>query len=160
MSLFNHLLDEKQHLLTEKGFDEASLNSPNKAGLLFQQLRQELSDAVRESLRYQEPVDFALKAIGFFNDDKDLVLFNLHFRMDAAAGTLVIPQLDMGYNRRTLTLHFQDPSQLPHSSQAVSLFTKPQLLQRPIKENTPVKKPPTIIPNNLSQRHEAKKRRH
>ena len=140
MSLFYHILEDTQHLLTEKGFDETSLSSPDKPGWLFQQLRNQLSLALRESLAYNEPADFQLKATGFFNEDKDIVLFNLHFLFDASAGTLAIPQLDMHYNKRTLSLKLQDPSGLPHSSQAVSLFAKPQLLQRPVKAKAPVGK--------------------
>lgn len=152
MSLFNHLLEDSCRLLTEKGFDEASLNSPDKPGWLFQQLRYALSNALRESLENQQPVDFKLKAIGFFNDDKDIVLFNLHFLFDAGAGALTIPQLDMHYNKRSLSIQLQDGSGLPHSSQAVSLFAKPQLLQRPVKANPPGNKPSSYQPLNRSKK--------
>lgn len=133
MSLFYHLLEAAQQQLSEKGFDEQSLNSPDKPGWLFTQLRNGLSLALRESIQDKAPAAFELKALGFFNDDKDHVLFKLHYLFDADAGTLSLHQLEMTYNKRTLTLQLEDPSQLPHSSQAISIFKKPQLLVRPIR---------------------------
>lgn len=133
MSLFFNLLDEEQKRLTEKGYDEQSLNSPDKPGWLFSQLRSNLSMAVRDSLVENGPFTFELRAVGFFNDDKDFVIFNLHYRADFEQGTLSVYKLEMEYNKRTLTLELADPSQLPHSSQAISIFNKPQLLVRPVR---------------------------
>jgi hypothetical protein len=87
MSLLYQLLDEHEKLLKEKGYDELSLNSPDKPGLFMQYLKYNLGYALKESLMDDDQSTFNMKTVGFFNNDRDIVLFNLHYLFDREYST-------------------------------------------------------------------------
>lgn len=95
MSLFYNILDEQNELLKQKGYDEVSLNSPYKDGWFMRELEISFSLASNEAHRLNEKVEFDIKAIGFFNGDRDIVVFRFHYECDPDNLTLNIKSLSV-----------------------------------------------------------------
>lgn len=81
MSLFYNILDQHRNALIEKGYDEKSLNCPNQEGLLLEQLRVNFSNAMNESFRFKEKVEFELHTTAFFNSG-EMVEIYLQYSFD------------------------------------------------------------------------------
>ncbi len=88
MSDFINILDNHRELLYERGYDEIGLGSPDKPGLFMRRLERLFSDCLQKSLFDDSRKDFFIDAVGFFNNDVDLVLFNFHYEVDPAKGEL------------------------------------------------------------------------
>lgn len=130
MSLFNNLLDEQIDILKEKGYNEKSINSPDKEGTLFTQLRRNFSGALRESWLEGEPVTFQVPAIGFFNDDADIVLFKLGYEFDLEKNMLAMKTYELISDRLHRKIDILSPKDIPHSAQALSILQDQHLIKR------------------------------
>lgn len=130
MSLFHDLLQEQINLLKEKGFEEKLIDSPYKEGLLFTQLRQEFSNALHQSLREDEPTTFQIATVGFFNNDKDIVHISFSYEFVPANNNLSLKEIEFIHNDNQRKLSINSPQDIPHSSQALLIFTKEVRTQR------------------------------
>ena len=101
MSLFYNILEEQKDLLERKGYDELSLNSPYKNGWFMREVEIGFSLASNEASRLNEIVDFDVKAIGFFNNDRDIVVFKFHYECDPNNLTLNIKSLSAELNGKS-----------------------------------------------------------
>ncbi|OMP80030.1 hypothetical protein [[Flexibacter] sp. ATCC 35208] len=139
MSLVYQLLNEQEHLLTSKGYDEKSLNSPDKAGYLLKELQRQLGICLRDSLVDDGPFEFQLRTVGFYNNDRDCVSFNLHYSFDPEKVDLSITRLDVGFNHQAATVKLCENSMLPHASKAMELFEVKDLTNKTRRQLSPLK---------------------
>src|SRR5690349_18223454 len=85
MSDFLEKLDKHREIMSDRGYDEIGLGSPDEPGHYMKQLEFLFSSCVAESRFHSQTVkDFFLEALGFFNKDTDLVLFKFHYEFDPA----------------------------------------------------------------------------
>lgn len=130
MSIYYDLLQEQINLLKEKGYEEKSINSPDKEGWLFTQLRRNFSDALHQSWLEGEPVAFQIATTGFFNNDKDIVHFRFDYEFNPESNSLSLKEMELvaGPMRRKITI--QSSQDIPHSSQALVLIGEQAQLER------------------------------
>ncbi|MEC5143059.1 hypothetical protein [Chitinophaga sp. 212800010-3] len=139
MSEYYHILDIHLNLLRDKGYREQDLCSPNVEGLLFREFQAKLSTAVNEALRFGEPTDFTVDAIGWFKSKlENPVNIKLSYRFDPENGDLSIDQLSLEYNGMVTARRIASNKELPHSGQI------PLMVKREISQKTRiVRSPPT-----------------
>lgn len=82
MSDFLTILDNHRELLEERGYDEIGLGSPDEPGLFMKKLEYLFSDCISKSMHDKEKQNFFIEAVGFFDNDKDLVSFKFHYEFD------------------------------------------------------------------------------
>lgn len=121
MSILDNIIDEHIRLLHSKGYDEATLHSPDRPGKLAYDLRCHLNSSVSEMLVDTTPVDFTLKAIAFFNHNREHCTFELHHQFDAKEAALRLEGLDVVSKGIRLSIPVAD-SELPHAQEAYGLF--------------------------------------
>lgn len=81
MSLFYTILGQHQDALIDKGYNEQTLNSPNRDGLLLKQLKINFSKAMNESFRFNEKVEFELHATATLKNNVTVEIY-LHYCFD------------------------------------------------------------------------------
>jgi len=120
-ALFNKLLSEHEKLLFHRGYDEKSLNSPFKSGWLVRELKQYLGWAIRQMFWDDSPVDFVLKPVGFFNNEQEIVQFQLKYSFDPATESLSINELVIKYDGLEKAIKLSSNVELPSSHNAIRL---------------------------------------
>lgn len=139
MSIFFNQLQEQIDLLKSKGYNEESLNSPDKEGWLFTQLKRSFSDALHQSWQESDSISFSLRTTGFFNDDKDIINIQLHYLFDIENASLVLTGLELRakkLNRKILIMNSKD---LPHTSSILELIRQQaQLEQKRLNQYRPI----------------------
>ena len=122
MSHYYHLLEEQIQLLRNKGYDEKSLNSPDKEGHLFTDLRRNFSAAVHQAWQEGEPVSFTLRTTGFFNDDRDMMHVKLQYLFNPEKNSLELTELELSADKTNRTIKLPSGKDLPHSSAALEML--------------------------------------
>jgi len=130
MSLFYQILDEHKNLLLSKGYDETSLNSPDKEGRFIRQLQINLSQAIKDAHNFQETESFDLKATGFFNDDADIVRFKLHYEYNPNDMQLCVKSLEAILDDKTINLELNDNNDLPAATKVHKYLTEGDKLEK------------------------------
>lgn len=130
MSLFYNLLEEQINLLKQKGYEEKSIDSPDKDGWLFIQLHRSFSDALHQSWQEGESVSFKIATTGFFNDNRDIVHFKFGYEFDPERHSLSMKEIDLIADKTHRKIVVQSPEDIPHSSQALLLIKEQAQLQR------------------------------
>lgn len=144
MSLLD-IFSEHEALLRKKGYDEESLNSPDRKGWMARQLLQHLGRAVKEMFYDDTPTDFSLKPVAFF-EDKDIVLYHLNYRFDPEAESLRIYRLDVQWEHKTMSIHLENNNDLPEAKEAFQALKEGKKI---IAHKTKIKK----TPDNGIRRH-------
>lgn len=115
---------EHDALLTRKGYDEASLNSPYRKGWMGRELLQYLGRAVVQMFDDPSPTDFTLKTVAFFNEkdnDTDIVQYQFNYRFDPEAETLRIYRLDVLWDDKIKKIDLKKNEDLPDAKQAFQM---------------------------------------
>lgn len=73
-------LENHRELLTERGYQEIGLGSAEEPGLFIRRLEDKITFYLSDLKRGL--VEFDLPAVGFFNDEKNLVNFSFHYELD------------------------------------------------------------------------------
>jgi hypothetical protein len=85
MSDFLTKLENHRELLEERGYGEIDLGSPEAPGTYMKQLEYLFSNCIEQSrFNSKSKKDFFVEAVGFFNNDKDLISFKFHYEFDPA----------------------------------------------------------------------------
>jgi hypothetical protein len=122
MSLFYRLLEEHEQILKSKGYDEKSLNSPDREGLLFKSLRYELSLAFKNSVLDTDRKEFTLNALGFFNDDKDMLVYKLYYSFDPEKNDLQLTKLRLSDTKLFREIPLKSCNDLPAAKDGLELI--------------------------------------
>lgn len=131
MGLFNMLLDEMEQLFKIRGYDEETLKNPDKKGTLYHSLRRNLSRAVNLN-DGDETIGFEEKTVGFYNDDKNILVFTFHFEYDPVKTSLAIKQFEIYSEGQKRILMLKRSYDLPHSMHAMKLL-KCEDLRNPLQ---------------------------
>lgn len=143
MSDFLTILDNHRELLSERGYDEIGLGSPEEPGLFMKKLEYFFSDCIGRARHTNDKQDFFIEAYGFFNDDKDMVAFNFHYEFDPAKKDIAIKSLSAQMNsiKKTFLLNCNS-YELPPASRIHRLLVLEELA---VKYGTPKPDIETII---------------
>lgn len=122
MSVYFHLLEEHTKLIVSRGYDEKSLNSPNYDGLLIKQLGIELSNAIHEAVKLNEPSSFSLEAIGIFGNNNDFLTYRFHYVFDPGCISLEIVRFEIQSGDLRKEIECNSCYELPYSKDALLLL--------------------------------------
>lgn len=130
MSLFYQILDEHKELLESRGFTEEALSSPDKPGWFMRQLHLQFSKCSHDAHLFNEIQEFDLKAIGFFDNDADIVLFKFHYQFNPESAELNIKGLEASLDREQKLFRFTQNTDLPQASDIYKSFSNLVKLNR------------------------------
>lgn len=130
MSLLWNIFDEHKHLLESKGYDEKSLNSPLREGWLIEQLQINLSQSVKDAHNFQETTCFDLRPIGFFNNDAEVVLFELHYEYNPNDLQLYLKSLQASLDNNIIDLDFSNNNDVPAATKIYEYLANAEKLNR------------------------------
>jgi hypothetical protein len=130
MSDFLEKLDKHREIMSDHGYDEIGLGSPDEPGHYMKQLEFFFSSCVAESrFHSQTKKDFFIEAFGFFNQNTDLVIFKFHYEFDPAVKDIelksFIARMDSLQRPYLLGRNMNELPQAKHVYQA--LFNERQL---------------------------------
>jgi hypothetical protein len=135
------ILDEHRELMLERGYADIGLGTAEEPGIYMQQLEQQFSFHIQDTLFKKDNREFDLKAIGFFNEEQHLVNFLFHYKLDARNKMIELKSLQAEMNGVTkqFILH-RNMYQLPNSKTIVSALMKELQL---VNVDSPVHSHPT-----------------
>ena len=122
--MFYNLLEEQISILKQKGYDEKSINSPDREGLLFSQLHQKFSFALHQSFAEKDSIDFEIRATGFYDNHKHIICFKFNYLFNPDTIDLSLVELELLSEGMHTRIPIETINDIPHSSEA------PELLQR------------------------------
>ncbi|MVT07737.1 hypothetical protein [Chitinophaga tropicalis] len=130
MSIYHELYEAHKVLLSDRGFDEQTLSSPNRDGFLFDTLRVQLDQCIREMTLGETKTGFSLLTVGFFNNDKDMVNYRLDYNFDADTLSLDISKLEIRWQGKSKVIKLGANEDLPYASVAFEEFKKEVLAKQ------------------------------
>ncbi|MFX1705077.1 hypothetical protein PV783_14035 [Chitinophaga sp. CC14] len=127
MKKFLDLYLENIILLKSRGFHESNLNSPFKIGELFRSLKINLALAYKNGFREGENQTFSLKAVGFFNDCKDLLISTLNYEFDFQKEELRLKSVSFFDGKSMVTVNLKTPLDPPKATDGFDLIKESRL---------------------------------
>lgn len=83
-----NILEEHCELLQQRGYEEIGLGSLEEPGIYLQQLEQVFSHQIQEAQFNKSIREFDVRAVGFFNEEKDVIDFLFHYEFNPREGTI------------------------------------------------------------------------
>jgi len=130
MSDFLTILDNHRDLLSERGYDEIGLGSPDEPGLFMKKLEHFFSDCIGKARHTNSKQDFFIEAYGFFDNDRDMLAFSFHYEFDPAKKDISIKSLSarMDGIKHTFFLP-RNTYELPYASKVHRMLCTQKQLQ-------------------------------
>lgn len=122
MSLIYKLLEEQINVLKQKGYEEKTINSPDREGLLFSQLHQKFSFAIHQGFAEKEPIDFEILATGFYERHKSIVCFKFNYQFNPDTINLSLVELELLSQGMLSRIPIAMTDDIPHSSEALEIL--------------------------------------
>lgn len=139
MSPFYNLLEEQISILKQKGYEEKTIKSPDREGLLFLQLHQKFSLALHESFSQKDSIEFEIRATGFYEDHKRIVCFKFNYLFNPDTIDLSLVELELLSQGMISRIPITTADDIPHSSEALEILQrnhKPHIKQRMLDNST------------------------
>lgn len=153
MSLFHQIVDEHKELLKSKGYTEEALNSPDKPGSYMRMFAIQFSMNKQDAHRYNEKEEFELKTVGFFNNDKDVLVFKLNYQYDPEKLELSITQMTAVMDGNQVNYELQRNEDLPSSAEVYQKMTQAKKTINTNDESLKVEKAKKIIQSIQANSH-------
>ena len=146
MTHWETIFNEHEQLLINKGFDDKSLNSPFRKGILFEELKRNIGMVTSSQYENDATIGFTLKTVGAFNEAEDMVQYHLHYKFDPVKDLLELYQLDVKWGQHQGRYNLNTSYDLPSANDALDRLKREAGLQKSLGKTIKINYPKKIKP--------------
>lgn len=130
MNEFLTILDNHRDLLSERGYDEIGLGSPDEPGLFMKRLEYHFSQCIQHAKYDPELQDYFIEAVGFFDNEKDMIAFRFHYEFDPKKKDIEIKSFSARMDDITQTFFLpRNMYELPYASKVHRMLSDKRQMQ-------------------------------
>jgi len=112
------------------GYDEYSLDSPDRQGKFFEAVERKYDKALQATIVLPVMQEFSVALAGFFNDGKDILDLSFHYQCEPVSGILKLDRLTVRLDDIRKEVYLRDERDLMSAAKLYQLIAIERDLHR------------------------------